>query len=246
MPSSARTQISMASTRVVDSSSEWDRAMCSTRASQPERASWVGAFARSKRADSLISALGATPVHGDLENVEQFVREANSPELETVVLRPRFVWGTGDTSVLPGIIDKIQHGQFAWIGGGHQLTDTTHVDNAVEGLLLALDRGQPGQAYFVTDGAPVVFRDFATDLVATQGVEIPNRSMPYGLARGVATTAEFIWRVFRLKGQPPVDYLSVWISGQECTINISKATNELGYTPVITRENGLRALRAAY
>lgn len=56
---------------------------------------------------------------------EQLVRDANGSDLETVVLRPRFVWGDGDTSVLPGIVDKVRSGRFAWIGGGRQLTDTT-------------------------------------------------------------------------------------------------------------------------
>jgi len=174
---------------------------------------------------------------------EQLVREANGPELETVILRPRFVWGPGDTSVLPGIIDKVHNGQFAWIGGGHHLTDTTHVENAVEGLLRVADRGQAGEAYFVTDGSPVEFRAFVTELVATQGVTISNRSLPYWLARLAAAASETTWKLLKLKGAPPLDYLNVWIAGQECTIDTTKAIRDLGYAPVISREDGLRALR---
>ena len=75
------------------------------------------------------------------------------PLLETVVVRPRLVWGPGDTTVLPQIVEAVRSGRFAWIGGGRHLTSTTHVDNAVEGLVLAARRGTPGGVYFVTDGA---------------------------------------------------------------------------------------------
>ena len=86
------------------------------------------------------------------------VQAAAGPELETVVLRPRMVWGRGDTTLLPELVAAVEAGRFAWIGGGRHRTDTTHVDNVVEGRLLTAERGRSGEAYFVTDGGPVVFR----------------------------------------------------------------------------------------
>ena len=84
---------------------------------------------------------------------EEAVIEANRNGLETVVVRPRFVWGRGDTTLLPAMTEMVRAGRFAWVGGGRQRTSTTHVDNAVEGLVLAAQRGAPGGVYFVTDGA---------------------------------------------------------------------------------------------
>ena len=40
--------------------------------------------------------------------------------------------------------------------------------------MLAAERGRPGNAYFVTDGSPVVFREFVSTLLATQGVQAPE------------------------------------------------------------------------
>lgn len=175
---------------------------------------------------------------------EQLVLEANGTRMETVVLRPRFVWGAGDTTLLPELISMVNAGRFAWLGGGRHLTDTTHVDNAVEGLILAAERGQPGQAYFVTDGSPMVFREFLTGLLATQDVAAPDRSLPYGIARLVAAAGETLWRTLHLKGAPPLDYMSVWLSGRECTIDITKARTELGYKPIKTPQQGLAELRS--
>jgi nucleoside-diphosphate-sugar epimerase len=174
---------------------------------------------------------------------EQAVRAANGDGLETVVVRPRLVWGRGDTTILPSLVEAVKSGRFAWIGGGRHRTSTTHVENAVHGLLLGAEKGQPGGVYFVTDGEPVVFRDFITELLATQGVEVKDRNMPAGLAKLAAVAAENVWRVLPLKGDPPVTRLAVWLSSLECTIDTSHAHSELGYKPVKTIEEGMEELR---
>jgi nucleoside-diphosphate-sugar epimerase len=174
---------------------------------------------------------------------EEAVIEANHDGLQTVVVRPRFVWGRGDTTLLPLLTDAVRSGRFAWIGGGRHRTSTTHVDNTVEGLMLAAERGAPGGVYFVTDGEPVVFRDFVTRLLATQGIDAPTRSVPTRVARAVAATSEAAWRVLPLPGRPPLTRLTVWVSGLETTIDITRAREELGYAPVTSIDEGLEELR---
>jgi nucleoside-diphosphate-sugar epimerase len=176
---------------------------------------------------------------------EQLVRDANRKGFETIVLRPRFVWGAGDTTLLPEMVKMVEAGRFMWVGGGGQHTDTTQVENVVEGLMLAAEKGAPGEAYFVTDGEPVVFREFVSDLLRTQGVEPPSRSMPAWLGRPVATGGELAWRFLPLPGRPPLARFTYWVLTQECTIDINKARRELGYAPIVSREEGLTELRAA-
>ena len=135
-------------------------------------------------------------------------------------------------------------GKFAWIGGGRHLTSTTHIDNVVEGLVLAAERGVSGGVYFVTDGEPVEFRDFVTRWLATAGVEPGKRNVPAPLARVLAGAGERTWRALRLKGQPPVTRLAVWLSSLETTIDISRAREELGYTPLRGIDEGLAELAA--
>jgi nucleoside-diphosphate-sugar epimerase len=173
---------------------------------------------------------------------EQLVRAANGDGLETVVVRPRFVWGRGDTSLLPQIIELVRSGRFRWVGGGRQLTATTHIDNTVEGLWLGATKAAAGGVYFVTDGEPVVFREFLTSMLGTQGVSIPDKSVPPRVAKVAAASAERIWRLLKRPGSPPITRFAVWVSSQECTIDISRAERELGYRPVISREEGLAEL----
>lgn len=174
---------------------------------------------------------------------EQAVRAASRESFETVALRPRFVWGKGDTTLLPEMVKTVEKGQFAWVGGGRNVTDTTHVDNVVEGLLLAAERGRPGEAYFVTDGEPVVFREFVSELLRSQGVEPPDRSIPGWTAAPLARIAEAAWKVLPLRGEPPMTTFRSWLLTQECTIDIAKARQELGYAPIVSHAEGLGAMR---
>jgi nucleoside-diphosphate-sugar epimerase len=173
---------------------------------------------------------------------EQRVRAANGDGIETVVVRPRFVWGRGDTTLLPELVKLVNAGRFRWIGGGGHLMDTTNIDNTVEGLWLAATRAPAGGVYFVTDGEPVVFREFVTSWLATQGVAPPAKTVPSAVAEAGAAVSEKAWRLLRRPGPPPLTRLAVWVSSKECTLDITRARRELGYEPVVTREQGLAAL----
>jgi len=175
---------------------------------------------------------------------EDLVLAANCAELTTAAVRPRLVWGPDDTSILPEIVKAANAGRFAWVDGGHYLTSTCHVANVCAGILLAAERGRGGEAYFLTDGEPVSFREFLTALAATAGAELGDRSVPRWLLAGVAASAEAAWRWLPLRGEPPLTRTFLALSGQEMTVDDGKARRELGYRPVITREQGLAGLAA--
>jgi nucleoside-diphosphate-sugar epimerase len=163
---------------------------------------------------------------------------ANAGGLETVVIRPRFIWGGDDTSVLPEIVKKVKAGKFAWIGGGAYKTSTCHVANVVEGALLAAEKGTPGAIYFLTDGEPVELKPFLTEMLRTQGVEPGDRSVPLWVARlGAALTG---WRK-----QPMITKQEVALFGVEITVDDAKARRELGYTGAMTIERGMAEMKAA-
>ena len=174
---------------------------------------------------------------------EKRVRAANTPDFRTVVVRPRFIWGNDDTSVLAALVAAVKAGRFMWMDGGRYPTSTTHVDNVCEGLLLAAEKGRGGEAYFVTDGAPVELRAFVTQLLATQGVDAGGRSLPKGVVLLLARASEWIWETFGLKGDPPATRMAVHLFGEPVTVNDAKARRELGYRGLVTREQGLATLR---
>jgi nucleoside-diphosphate-sugar epimerase len=209
----------------------------------------VGTEAALLAGEPLIEADERTPLRPDSKapysatkaRAEMAVMAASEEGVfETVSVRPRFVWGVGDTTLLPMIVEQSRAGRWAWIGGGRHRTSTTHVDNTVEGLVLGALKGRPGNAYFVLDGGgPVVFREFVSELLATQGVEAPTRSVPKPIARALMEAGERL----PLPGEPPLPRFAFWVASQDCILDDSKARDQLGYRPVKTRDEGLAELR---
>lgn len=175
---------------------------------------------------------------------EQWVLQANVPGVfETVSIRPRLVWGPGDETILPNLVEMVDKGRFRWINGGNVLTSTCHIHNLVAAVSLALERGKGGEAYFITDREVHTLREFLTRLLMTAGRDPGDRSVPGGLARFLAHVLELVWRLFRIRKKPPITRFSASIMAAQCTISSDKAERELGYSPVVTVEEGMNLLK---
>ncbi|MFO0559344.1 MAG: NAD-dependent epimerase/dehydratase family protein [Polyangiales bacterium] len=173
---------------------------------------------------------------------ERRVLAANAPGFHTVSIRPRLVWGPRDASVLPAILRMAREGAFVWLDGGAHQTSTAHVENVCAALELALTRGDGGEAYFVADDGTRTIREFFTQLAATQGVSLPNKSVPGALARAASAVIEGIWRLFRFDRTPPVTRFAIAMLSSTVTVDDRKARRALGYQPEITVERGMAAL----
>jgi nucleoside-diphosphate-sugar epimerase len=178
---------------------------------------------------------------------EKAVRAANDSAkgFETIVIRPRFVWGPEDQTLLPAIRAMSQAGQFAWIGGGRNRTSTTYIGNLAYAMELALTKGRGGDAYFVLDGPPVVFREFLPLMAQAAGFTLPDREIPGWVARTLAYVSEKAWRILPLPGRPPLTRFAANIMSRDCILIDDKARREMGYQPPFTREAGLAALAAS-
>lgn len=176
---------------------------------------------------------------------ERRVLAASTAAFSTISIRPRFVWGPRDTSVLPTVLRMAKEGSFVWLDRGERRTSTTHVANLTHALELALERGQGGRAYFVADEGERTVRAFLGALAATQGVTLGERSIPSQVARPLARLVEGVWRLFRVRRAPPVTRFAIDMMSSTVTVRTDRARAELGYAPVIDVEAGLEAMRLA-
>lgn len=173
---------------------------------------------------------------------EKLVLAASSPALTALSIRPRFVWGPRDNSVLPAILDKARAGAFAWIDGGRARTSTTHVANLVHALTLALHKGRGGEAYFVADDGERTLREFLSALALTEGVDLGKKEVPASVARLAASVVEGSYRLFRVRRTPPLTRFASAMMSSTVTVRTDKARAELGYAPILSVEDGLRAM----
>ena len=175
---------------------------------------------------------------------EKLALAMSAPGFEVMAVRPRMVWGRDDTTALPQLLGMARAGQLAWIDGGTYLSSSTHVANLCAGVALALDKGRGGEAYFITDGAPLPFKTLIRDMLETQGVAVSDKSVPRALLRVMAGVGDFLASVTGGRIKMPLTLQAYATSAVEVTVDISKARRELGYAPVISREKGLAEMRA--
>lgn len=176
---------------------------------------------------------------------EQIARSMAAEDFEVVILRPRFVWGRDDTTALPALVQAARSGALAWIDGGGYLTSTTHIDNLCHGVDLALRHGRGGETYFLSDGEPVVFRNFISALLESQGEPAPDKTVPRPLVRAVAALGDLIGSASRGRRPVPLTLQSFAASAVEVTLDIGKARRDLGYAPVVSIADGLAELSGA-
>ncbi len=165
-----------------------------------------------------------------------------SNHFETIVIRPRLIWGPGDQTILPVIKTMAENGRFTWVNQGRNKTSTTHIANLVHALELALTQGNSGESYFVLDGPAVSFRDFVTRYAATAGVTLPDKNLPGWVAKTAAFLMEPIWRLMKSHTPPPITRFGAAILTCDSILDDSKARRELGYAPVISVDEGLAQL----
>lgn len=174
---------------------------------------------------------------------EALVLGANQPgRFETLVVRPPMIWGQG-MPTLDQMVARIHSGHFRWPGDGNQAMSTVHVDNVCHAAALALEAGNGGQAYFISDGRDSTLHQVISGLLSTRGIAVPRASVSLPAAWFFAGILELAWSLFSLSGEPPITRQMLRLIGQPFTVDISKARRELGYMPIVSWDQGLAAMQ---
>ncbi len=181
---------------------------------------------------------------------EQLALASNGGDLATVALRPHAIIGPRDRNVLPRLIQKSKAGKLASIGDGSVEVDLTVVDNAAWAhidaaeALTGPDAECAGKPYFITNGEPTRIWDWLDNLLASLDLPGPSRNLSFGKAITAARIAESIWRLFRLKGEPPITQLQVVGLGRSHTFDIGFAEREIGYKVRVPLSEGTNQIIA--
>ena len=162
------------------------------------------------------------------------------PDVSSVILRPRGLFGIGDTSILPRVLNLSQKIGIPLIGDGRQLMDMTCVENVALAIRLALETPQAaGEVYNITNGEPRVFRDLIEETLRGLGSPIRYRKIPAPLVSAISSSLECIYKSLKLKGEPALTRYTYYLLRYSQTLDISKAERDLGYRPKITISEGI-------
>jgi nucleoside-diphosphate-sugar epimerase len=167
-----------------------------------------------------------------------FQREQGVP---VVVLRPGFIYGPRDRTVLPQLIANLRAGKVRWLGGGRAAMNTIFVGNLVEAIFLALDTpGVVGKVYNLTDGEAVSKRRFIETLADGVGAPRPPwLGLPLWLARFLAGWMERRARAGNHAQPPRLTQARLKFLGLNLDFSIARARQELGYAPTTSFTEGM-------
>lgn len=195
-----------------------------------------------------LPSVGISPYAETKRIGEERVGEAQrTAGLETVILRPKAIYGPGDNALLPKLLEAAQRGRLVRIRGCSPITNLTHIRDVVQACLLALSsRAAVGRAYYITGQEQVALWDLIDKLVSRLGFPRPEREISLGKARFLARLLTFLWRVLPLKGEPPLTLFTLSILAHSQTYDISAAQQDLGYSPEVPLEEGLEEVITAW
>ena len=159
-----------------------------------------------------------------------------------VVLRPGFIYGPRDRTVLPKLAANLKRGVVRYISDPSKLAmNTIYIGNLVDAIFLALDHPEAvGQVYNLTDGEFVSKRRFFETIADGLGLPRPSGRVPLFMAKLIARVLEGRARRRGHKTPPRVTQARVKLIGLNLDFSIEKAKRDLGYSPRVNFEQGMK------
>ncbi len=158
--------------------------------------------------------------------------------LPAVIVRFSMVYGPGDPRDILKLTRMAKKGFFPKIGNRPKLTPMIHVKDAVEGLLLAAEKGRAGEIYLITNSESEPFDRIREIISDALNIRRPAIYVPESVARMLASC---IGRLYTFLGKsPPVTRKNIESTLADRVFSTKKAQKELGFRPAVDPVDGLR------
>ncbi|MCP9271792.1 NAD-dependent epimerase/dehydratase family protein [Mycolicibacterium arenosum] len=170
-------------------------------------------------------------------NSEHVVLAADAAgEIATTIIRPGDVWGPASRpwTIIP--LEMIAKGQMILPAHGRGVFSPAHVDNLVDGMVLAIASERAvGQIFNLTDGFGIPCSDYFGRLAAMAGGKV--RTLPTPAALALTTSLGAVQR--RLGMESELTPATIGMLTRRGTYSIEKARTVLGYQPIVSLDDGM-------
>lgn len=164
---------------------------------------------------------------------EDRVNAAHAAGLETVILRPKAIFGPGDQALLPRLIAAARQQRLPQIGDGRNLVDLTYVENVVHALILASDApAAVGKTYTITNNEHVPLWEVIRLVLQRLRLSTSLRQISLSVALAAASLMEM--RAALTGKEPLLTRYSATILARTQTYDISAAQRDLAYVPPVS------------
>jgi acetylornithine/succinyldiaminopimelate/putrescine aminotransferase/nucleoside-diphosphate-sugar epimerase len=173
-------------------------------------------------------------------------RVRSTSDLDVVVLRPATVYGPGSVDVVGEIARAIRNRNMVLVDGGRAIAGLCFVDNLLDAAVLAVrNDAAAGQAFNISDGLHVTWREFTDGLAEGLGFSKVRWSLPYWFASGVGFSLEHGYRALRratgVSTPPLLSRQAVQVLGRNQDFSNRSARELLGWAPRVEYAAGLEA-----
>ncbi len=147
--------------------------------------------------------------------------------LPVVSVLPSGIFGSDDPHFRPVMQQFLSRRLKLW-AGGDRITGIVHVDDLATAMILAAEKGIPGEHYIISSG-DLTTREMFEILSQETGIPVPGEA-PKPLVRLLGNLLDPIGRL--LKWQPPLSRERVHYIYDRCIrVEATKARQELGWHP---------------
>jgi dihydroflavonol-4-reductase len=186
---------------------------------------------RRNEADGFVSTYDETKYRAHLIAEERAAQGA-----PIVIVQPGAVYGPGDHALVGQMIEQASTGKMPAKAFPELGLNMVHVDDVADGIVLAYDKGKPGEAY-VLGSQITTMRELIETLAKVSGKKAPKRAIPTSLMKAMTPIGPLVGKVM---GQPPnLRELITSADGVTFWARHDKAMAELDYSPR-SLETGLR------
>ena len=172
------------------------------------------------------------------KTAETLIRD--NPLPQTVIMRPRALFGPWDQTLLPRLLRVMAQGPIPLMRGGKAMVDLTYIDNATHAIWLALTRWLPHAlaTYNIANGEPRAIQDILSLVAREFGIPLRTRRIPWPVISLLARLLELQARLSS-GDEPLLTRYSVGVLAFSQTLNIDAITQDLGYFPKVSVEAGI-------
>ncbi|MCA9063195.1 MAG: NAD-dependent epimerase/dehydratase family protein [Planctomycetaceae bacterium] len=152
--------------------------------------------------------------------------------LPGVVLRPGFIYGPRDRTVLPRLMERLRTGGFKYLGNTDKLMNNTYVGNLTQAIWLAIEKDDVvGEVFNIRDPRSVTRKEFMDTICDAAGFARPDKVVPLPVAKFLAKAMERTWKLLGKKDAPLLNSARIKFLALNLDFSIEKALTRLGYAP---------------
>ncbi|MBK7698778.1 MAG: NAD-dependent epimerase/dehydratase family protein [Saprospiraceae bacterium] len=155
-----------------------------------------------------------------------------SSTMEVTAIRPGNVFGPKDHTFIEKYLDIMVQGKGGYVNGGMSKTCPVYVGNLTKAIALAATHDQAvGEAFIITDGLDITWKQFTEKLAAALGIKNPSMSIPFSIGNIIAGMMESVYLFFNIKNAPLLTKYRMNNGGKDYYFSIDKAKRILGFVP---------------